>query len=423
MDRSPRLVSTVEESRRSAKDAVPPGYFDQRADARVIGSEAEALAVGHAFAKKIAGEADLRDRERRLPFAELRELSASGLLGITVPRAYTGLGVAAATLVEIFRVIAAADPAIGQIPQNHFVFVRALELEGDERQKHFFFERLLRGDQFGNALSERGTRDVLEIKTRLTAGADGLLRLDGRKFYCTGALFAQWIPVFALNEADRLVVAYVRQGTPGVIILDDWSGVGQRVTASGTVIFEDVAVAAEHVVELWRAYTKPGTLGAFAQLLHVAIDVGIATAALGDAAAFVRERSRSWAESCLTRAADEPHLIKRFGQLHIALQASLALLEKAASAFDAVGGAVTEEEATRISVEVASAKSLASDTVLEIANALFELAGTASMDAKYGLDRHWRNARIHTLHDPARWKQYHVGNWYLNGVAPPRVYS
>ena len=109
-------------------------------------------------------------------------------------------------------------------------------------------------------------------------------------------------------------------------IIDDWSGSGQRTTASGTARFEDVEVTAENVVPIWRAYERPSTMGAFAQILHVAIDVGIAAAALRDAADFVRERSRPWAESGLPRAADEPHIIKRFGELHIARDAADALL-------------------------------------------------------------------------------------------------
>jgi alkylation response protein AidB-like acyl-CoA dehydrogenase len=264
---------------------------------------------------------------------------------------------------------------------------------------------------------------VLEFKTRIVRNG-GAVRLNGVKFYCTGALFAQWIPVFALDETDKLVIVYVPQGVPGLTIIDDWSGSGQRTTASGAARFEDVEVAAENVVPIWRAYERPSTMGAFAQILHVAIDVGIAVAALRDAADFVRVRSRPWAESGLPRAADEPHIIKRFGELHIALDAADALLQRAARTFDDLDGrTISEQAATLVSVAVASAKSFATDVVIEITNALFELSGTASMDEKYNLDRHWRNARIHTLHDPARWKQFHVGNWFLNGVAPPRVYS
>ncbi len=424
MDGSRRSAPTAEAESRASGVGVPDGYFGPQPDAHVIRSEQEALDAAWAFAVSIASDSARRDRERKLPFDELRELSASGLLGVTVPKQFGGLGITIGSLVEIFKVIAGADAAIGQIPQNHFVFVRAIELEANANQKAFFFDRILKGDQLGNALSERGTKNVLEFKTRLSRDPRGLLRLNGKKFYCTGALFARWIPTFALDDDNRLVVAYVPQGADGLTILDDWSGIGQRVTASGTVILDNVEVSAENIVPLWRAYETPGTLGAFAQILHVPIDVGIAEAALKEAADFVRERARPWAESGLARAADEPHIVKRFGELLIALRAADALLKEAARTFDQLNtGTISEEAATGISVAVAAAKSFASDTVIEITNALFELSGTSSMDEKYNLDRHWRNARIHTLHDPARWKQFHIGNWFVNGVPPPRVYS
>jgi SfnB family sulfur acquisition oxidoreductase len=400
------------------------GGIDDVGPVRVLRTEAEAIEAAATFADEIRADASDRDRHRRLPFVELRQLARTGLLGITVPKSHGGLGISCRNLVEIFKIISTADPSIGQIPQNHHVFVRAVELEGDEAQKAFFFNQLLDGAQFGNALSERGTKTVLEFKTRLTPSCDGKFRLDGRKFYCTGALFAAWIPVFALGEHDKLVVAYVPRNAKGLTVIDDWSGIGQRVTASGSVLLENVEVPAGHVVPLWRNYERPQTLGAFAQIMHVAIDVGIAAAALGDAASFVRERTRPWAESGLARAADEPHLIKRFGELYVALQGADALLERAAISLDEAGlKNITEEAATRASVAVAAAKSFSTQVAIETTNALFELAGTASMDASQNLDRHWRNARIHTLHDPARWKQFHLGNWYLNGIAPPRVYS
>ena len=57
---------------------------------------------------------------------------------------------------------------------------------------------------------------------------------------------------------------------------------------------------------------------------------------------------------------------------------------------------------------------------LEASEKLFELAGSSATRAAHNLDRHWRNARTHTLHDPVRWKYYALGNYYLNGVPPPR---
>ena len=139
------------------------------ASSEVLHTEAEAIKAAMTFADEIRADASDRDRNRRLPFAELRQLARTELLGVTVPKSHGGLGISCRSLVEIFKIISTADPSIGQIPQNHHVFVRAIELEGDEAQKEFFFDQLLGGAQFGNALSERGTKTVLEFKTRLNS--------------------------------------------------------------------------------------------------------------------------------------------------------------------------------------------------------------------------------------------------------------
>jgi SfnB family sulfur acquisition oxidoreductase len=322
-------------------------------------------------------------------------------------------------LAEIFKIISAADGAIGQIPQNHHFFVKIVELNGNERQKAFFFDQVLQGAQFGNALAERGTPYGKQMNTKLTKAGEGRYVLNGRKYYSTGSLYASWITVFAEDEDGKRVAVYLPRFTQGLTVIDDWSGIGQRTTSSGTVVFRDVEVPQEYVIPHWKTFEAPQYFGAFAQIMHAAVDVGIAAAALRDAAAFVRERTRPLFQSGVSRAADEPYLIKRFGELGIRLQAAEALLEKAAAAVDAARANLNETTAGTSSLLVASAKSFATDVVIEMTNALFEVAGTSSMDSKYNLDRHWRNGRIHTLHDPARWKQHHVGNWYLNEVWPP----
>ncbi|PIL75117.1 hypothetical protein B4O95_04665, partial [Acinetobacter baumannii] len=61
-----------------------------------------------------------------------------------------------------------------------------------------------------------------------------------------------------------------------------------------------------------------------------------------------------------------------------------------------------------------------SDIALKASSKLIELAGSRGSQSQDGLDRFWRNARVHTLHDAARWKYYFIGNYVLNGVLPPR---
>ncbi|AWT47307.1 MULTISPECIES: SfnB family sulfur acquisition oxidoreductase [Streptomyces] len=388
--------------------------------AHVIVDDAEALAVAATLAEEFRAGASARDAERRLPHAEVDRLSASGLLAVTVPAAHGGADVGALTLAEIFRLLASADGSLAQIPQSHFVYVNVVRRQGTEEQRKFFFAEVLAGRRFGNAQSEAGTRHVQDIRTRLTPRPDGSYVLTGVKHYATGALFADWIPVLARAEDDELHVAYVPRDAPGLSVIDDWDGMGQRTTASGTVRLDAVPVPADRVLPHHLTFRGPQLHGAVAQLLHAAIDTGIAGGALAEAAAFVRTKSRPWFESGTETAAEDPLLIQRFGELALRVRASEALLREAARTVDAAHTGLTDDSAAEASIAVAAAKAHAADTAVEVAGALFEVAGTRSALDSLNLHRHWRDARTHTLHDPARWKIQHIGRYVLNGTRPPR---
>ncbi|MFE2075344.1 SfnB family sulfur acquisition oxidoreductase [Streptomyces misionensis] len=388
--------------------------------AHVIADDAEALTVAAALAKEFRAGASARDAERRLPRAEVDKLSASGLLAVTVPAAHGGADVGALTLAEIFRLLASADGSLAQIPQSHFVYVNVVRRQGTEEQRKFFFAEVLAGRRFGNAQSEAGTRHVQDIRTRLTPRPDGSYVLTGVKHYATGALFADWIPVLARAEDDELHVAYVPRDAPGLTVIDDWDGMGQRTTASGTVRLDAVPVPADRVLPHHLTFRGPQLHGAVAQLLHAAIDTGIAGGALTEAAAFVRTKSRPWFESGTETAAEDPLLIQRFGELALRVRASEALLREAARTVDAARTGLTDDSAAEASIAVAAAKAHAADTAVEVAGALFEVSGTRAALDSLNLHRHWRDARTHTLHDPARWKIQHIGRYVLNGTRPPR---
>ncbi|MET7826086.1 SfnB family sulfur acquisition oxidoreductase [Streptomyces sp. NPDC102256] len=388
--------------------------------AHVIADDAEALAVAAGLAEAFRTEAPLRDAERRLPYAELEQLSASGLLGVTVPADHGGADVRQETLAEVFRLLASADASLAQIPQNHFVYVNVLRRQGTTEQRKFFFGEVLEGRRFGNAQSEAGTRHVQDIRTRLLPLPDGSHELTGVKHYSTGALFADWIPVLARAEDDNLYVAYVPRDADGLTVVDDWDGMGQRTTASGTVRLDAVTVPADRVVPHHLTFQGPQLHGAVAQLLHAAIDAGIAGGALAEAAEFVRTKSRPWFESGVDTAAEDPLLIQRFGELDLQVRASEALLGVAARAVDAARDELTDASAAEASLAVAAAKAHTTATAVLVADALFEVAGTRAALDSLNLHRYWRDARTHTLHDPARWKIQHLGRHVLNGTRPPR---
>ena len=381
---------------------------------------ADVVATVERLLPAIRDGAGRRDADRVLPRRELTLLSQSGVLAATVPTAWGGPGGGAVEAAEATRLLATVDPNVAQAPQSHFVYLRLVHLAGSDALRSRLFTDVVAGERVANAQSERHGATVAEITTRVR-DADGRVLLSGEKFYATGSVLADWLAVLARDEAGDEVVAFVRRDAAGVVVHDDWDALGQRTTASGTVELRDVVVEPGHLVPRADAVRGPHGYGAFAQLLHAAIDVGIARGALTDAATFVRERSRPWPDAGVERAEDDPLLVQRFGRLEVEVRAAEAALLVAAERVDRTSAHGTDESAAEASLAVAAAKVLADRAALEVTTAAFELGGTRSAVRDGDHDRHWRNARTHTLHDPVRWKVQHLGRWAVSGTPPPRT--
>lgn len=226
--------------------------------------------------------------------------------------------------------ISAADSSLGQIPQNHFYALEVLRVNGRPQQKQRLYAQVLAGERFGNALAELGTKNAHERTTHLAKAEHGF-RITGRKFYATGALYAQRIPTLVVDDDGVQHLAFVPRDSEGLSIIDDWSGFGQRTTGSGSVVLDNVFVAAEDVVPFQSAFERPTTVGPLAQILHAAIDTGIARAAFEDALHFVRTKTRPWIDATTDIASEDPLTLKSFGHLSVRLSAAEALLERAGS--------------------------------------------------------------------------------------------
>jgi SfnB family sulfur acquisition oxidoreductase len=399
----------------SDQDVAPTLY-----PAAILATDADALQAAHALAEAAQAEAIQRDRERRLPWELVERFTASGLGSIAVPREFGGPQLSHVTIAEVFRIISAADPALGQIPQNHFGLLGLLRAAASPEQQRRLFASVLAGWRIGNGGPERGSRHTLDIQARLVR-RDGRWLFSGEKFYSTGAIFAHWVASKALDEQGRPWLAFIQRGRPGLRIVNDWSGFGQRTTASGTVLLNEVEVDEDNLIPLRPLAEQPSIQGAFSQLIQAAIDLGIADAALRDAIAFVRDRARPWVDAKVERAGDDPYVIADIGRLQIELHAAEALLHEAGRVLDEVAAAPIDADATaRASIAVAEAKALTTEISLVASEKQLELAGSRATLAEFGLDRHWRNARAHTLHDPVRWKYHAIGAWHLNGRHPNR---
>ncbi|MBB3105037.1 SfnB family sulfur acquisition oxidoreductase [Azomonas macrocytogenes] len=389
-----------------------------RRKAKLIRSDAEAIEVAQQLAEDFAREAGERDRERRLPWEELERFSESGLWGITVPKAYGGAGVSWSTLSEVVATISAADSSLGQLPQNHFGVLNNLLLTGNEEQKGRYFAKVLEGYRFGNAFSEARSKTVTAFETRVRFEGDTVV-VHGEKFYCTGALFAHIVPVVGVDGENRPFIAFLPRDAQGLTVIDDWDGFGQRTTASGKVLIENVRVPASEVIPAWRAYDQPTADGPVSQIIQAAVDTGIARGAFAETLRVARE-ARPWVDSGLEHGWQDPLSQAAIGELAWRLRAAEAILEKSAQAVERALAEPSEESVAEASVIVGQAKVLSTEIALLASSKLFELGGTRSVSSRQDLDRYWRNARTHTLHDPVRWKYHLIGNHVLNGVKPAR---
>lgn len=401
----------------NSTDPVPPRPRPGT-PAHVIASDAEAIEIAERLAERFREGAALRDREGLLPLSELDAYSQSGLWSINVPKAYGGPEVSYATLARVIAIIAAADPAIAQITQNHLAIVATVDLDGTEAQKQLFFGQALAGLRYGNAFSELKSKTVAAFETRVAFEGDEAV-VNGEKFYTTGALLAHVVPIVALDETGQAYLVFADRDQPGLTVTNNWSSFGQRTTASGSVRIENVRVPRERALKV-TSFDHPTVGGPVSQIIQSAIDAGIARGAIDDTIRFVSTLSRPWIDSGKEKAGEDLFTIAAIGDLKIRLHAAEALLEIAGRAIDAARAETTLDTVSLATIKTAESKVLTTEIAILATNKLFELAGTRSTLADHGLDRHWRNARVHTLHDPVRWKYFHVGNWYLNGEHPPR---
>lgn len=386
--------------------------------AAVITADSVAIKAAQHVAAQAKEGAVERDRQRIYPLALLEQFTRLGLGSISVPCRFGGGGLSFQTVAEVFRLIAASDPSLAQIPQNHFGLIQFILGEGAPGQQQRLLQAVVSGKRLGNGGPEKNSKHTRDVQAQLVTTADGL-QLSGEKFYSTGALFAD-ILVTTAQHNGQPVMAFIPLPAPGVTIVDDWSGIGQRTTASGTVRLHQVPVDAALTIPL-PSGEKPTLRGAVSQLIQAAIDAGIAQGALDDALEFVRGSSRPWVDAAVSRNADDPYIVADVGRLATELSAANALLARAARLLDALDqSALTAEAGARASIAVAEAKVLTTGVALRASEKLLEWGGSRATLLKHGLDRHWRNARTHTLHDPVRWKTHAIGNYYLNGVLPAR---
>jgi alkylation response protein AidB-like acyl-CoA dehydrogenase len=373
-----------------------------------------------------AGALD-REAERRLPYDEVELLRAVGFGRLRLPQEHGGFGATIPQLVRLLVALGAADSNLPQLLRGHLGFVETRLVHPDAEVRDRWLRRIAGGVLVGNAQSETGSRSFWENTTTITEDG-GRWRLSGRKFYSTGSLFADWIHTTATLDAERSATILVPTSAPGVTRIDDWDGFGQRLTGSGTTLFDAVPVHLEDVEIYDNGRPPGGYLTAFFQLVHLATLAGIGRAAVRDIAAFVRQRERNLANPAYPRPALDPAVQQVVGRLAGAAFAAEATTLAAAEAVQRAHAAELEGRATPelvdgADVAVFGAQHQVIDLVLGIATDVFEVGGASAVTSRFRLDRHWRNARTLASHNPVVHRDQVVGDHLLNGTSPSAVFE
>ena len=386
----------------------------------VIQNDQDAINAAYHVADFALEGRDQRDQNRQLPFAEVELFSQKGLGGIRIPQTFGGAFVSNKTLAQVFRIINKADSSVGQIPQNQIALLNMIDILGNEQQKQFIFNEILNGKRLANGGPERNTKDTKTLNTTLSI-ENGRYYVDGEKFYSTGSSFAHWLAIKAIHPEGYVGLTIVDATALGVEVIDNWNGFGQRTTSSGTVKLQRVEVDPLLTFDERKLAEDVNYRGAFSQLMQVAIDVGIAEAAFEDTLSAVK-KARPIIDAQVEKASFEHYTLQEVGKSAVLLDAAILLLDEAAEYLDELDqlSVVSAEQAAKASILVAEAKVYANDAALQISEKLLELGGSRSSLSQHNLDQHWRNARVHTLHDPIRWKLHALGNYYLNNTFPAR---
>ncbi|MBX7456386.1 acyl-CoA dehydrogenase family protein [Mycolicibacterium sp. 3033] len=373
-----------------------------------------------------AGAAD-RDRNDENPVEQVAALKRAGFGTLRLPAAFGGPGLTVPQLFSAVIDVARADPIVAHIFRTHFWFVEERLRTATDPVSAGWLSTVAQGKTFGNAFSEKGSNAVgsLVFDTRLLPAEQGY-RLDGEKFYSTGTLFSDYLSVTATTDHDSVATVVVPADRPGVQIIDDWDGFGQRRTGTGTTVFTGVAVAREEVLSdtPYDAEPQPTVQYASLQLFIHAVVAGILESVVDDGVLLLRSRERSFSHAVTERPVDDPLLQRQLGEIASTAAIARAAVLDAASAIGAATDALTDGVpdaalASEAQLKVAKVKVHLDAVAPEAATRLLELGGASAASRRRNLDRHWRNIRTITLHNPVGLKARAIGQNLLHGTALP----
>ncbi|RWX81362.1 acyl-CoA dehydrogenase [Neorhizobium lilium] len=382
----------------------------------------EIFASAREIAREAAKGAAACDLTGKLPLDIYRNIKDAKLGTLRIPASKGGPGGSISDYIDLLLILGTGDSNIPHGLRSHFNFTETLALAPIELEDRRHLENVLAGKLFGGAHTEQGTQRPGEVSARLTRDGDRY-RLNGRKWYATGTAFADFASFSALDENGDKAGVLIPVNRPGLTILDDWDGMGQRLTASGGVLLENVEVL-PHELTHRRMDSYVGRHSSTLRQLHLAASAaGAVQAAVLEGIDYVQNKARSSLHSGAESASRDPFVQKTVGEISAGAFSVVALIREAARALDRTadaiaGGNAQDIEAALIESSLTTSRTqiITSQLALSVATNIYELGGASTTSRSLNLDRHWRNIRTIYNHNPLSHKARVVGDYYLNGT-------
>lgn len=362
------------------------------------------------------------------PTAAIAAVKRLRLGAVRVPAELGGGGWRITDLISLLTDLAEADPDVPHILRIHFGFVEELFRLPSSAKKQRWLPEVLAGKLFGGALTELSAHAAgnWTYDSTLEPLPGGGYILNGRKFYSTGAQYSDYVRVTAVVPGEGLFTAVVPADRSGVVHVDDWDGIGQRHTGSGTTLLSDVVVAESETLPFRGEDTDIRPRQAFPQLYLHALAVGILRSLTADAAELVRNRRRTFAFATADEPRHDPQLLEVIGTLSATAFAAEAAVSAAAVALDHAFAAaratgVDDELEHRASIAAAQVKVAIEEPALRAATRVFEVGGASATRTSAHLDRHWRNLRTLFSHNPTVYKARALGDLVVNETPLPHT--
>lgn len=386
---------------------------------KIDSSEFEALL------SKIARDAkERRDTNSEYgPHSAMKLIREARLGAILLPPELGGIGASIRDMFYVVIRLAEADPDVAHILRSHYRRVEQLVREGVAgKENQSLLKKVADGAIFGSAFTEISSHNVgkLAFNTTITKENDGY-RLNGTKYFTTGTLYSDLVIVAASSSDGEIISATIPTNRNGVIIEDDWDGIGQKFTASGTTRFQDVWV---HKEEIETARKDKTPFNSFAQLFIHAVIAGILRSVVNNASDLVKNRKRTFSFAAAEHPKEDPQLLQIIGEISSIAFTAETLVLTAAEAIDhasksAINSVIDYDLSHHASLLTAQAKVVIDALALKASTLLFDAGGASATKQSAHLDRHWRNIRTLASHNPAAYKARAIGDYIVNGKKLP----